>query len=73
MPHWIYPPPGFVFWQKVLAVGCLTFFPFVQALWGLCKHPWPYRVLLAVDDAFPIAFVTMLFAELMAATAGLGL
>ena len=25
-----------------------------------------------MDDAFPIAFVTMLFAELMAATAGLG-
>lgn len=72
MPGWIYPPPGFVFWHKILAVGCLTFFPFVQALWGLREHPWPYRILLAVDDALPIAFVAMLFAELMAATAGLG-
>jgi ABC-type nitrate/sulfonate/bicarbonate transport system permease component len=27
---------------------------------------------LAIDDSLPIAFVMMLFAELMAATAGLG-
>jgi ABC-type nitrate/sulfonate/bicarbonate transport system permease component len=70
---WLMLPTSFVhFWHKVIAVGLLTFFTFIQALWGLRKHPWPYRVLLAVDDASPIAFVAMLFGELMAATAGLG-
>lgn len=64
---------GFIyFWNKVIAVGCLTFFLWVQALWGLRNHSWPFCILLAVDDALPIAFVAMLFGELMAATAGLG-
>src|SRR5207237_10832254 len=61
-----------VLWHKVIAVGCLTFFPFVQALWGLRERPLLYRVLMAIDDSLPIAFVTMCFGELYAATRGLG-
>ena len=73
MLGWINPPPGFVyFWHKVIAVGLLTFFTLIQGLWGLRDKPLVYRVLLAMDDAIPIAFVAMLFGELWAATAGLG-
>ena len=61
-----------VLWHKVIAVGCLTFFPFVQGLWGLRVRPLLYRVLMAMDNSLPIAFVTMCFGELYAATAGLG-
>jgi ABC-type nitrate/sulfonate/bicarbonate transport system permease component len=61
-----------VLWHKVIAVGCLTFFPFVQGLWGLRVCPLLYRVLMAMDNSLPIAFVTMCFGELYAATAGLG-
>jgi ABC-type nitrate/sulfonate/bicarbonate transport system permease component len=72
-PNWQGSVQGFIYvWHKVIAVGCLTFFPLFQALWGLRNHPWAVRIVLAVDDALPIAFVTMLFGELMAATAGLG-
>ena len=70
---WIVSLQDFLFlWNKVIAVGCLTFFPFVQALWGLRERPLLYRVLMAIDDSLPIAFVTMCFGELYAATAGLG-
>ncbi len=70
---WIVSLQDFLFlWHKVIAVGCLTFFPFVQALWGLRERPLLYRVLMAIDDSLPIAFVTMCFGELYAATAGLG-
>ena len=65
--------PGFLyFWHKVIAVGCLTFFPLVQALWGFRWAPFFYRVLLAIDDALPIAFVATVFGEAWAATQGLG-
>jgi ABC-type nitrate/sulfonate/bicarbonate transport system permease component len=63
---------GFNLWHKGAGIGLLTFFPFIQALWGLRNHRFFYRVLLAIDDSLPIAFVMMLFTELMAATAGLG-
>lgn len=64
--------PFLDFWHKVVAVGLLSFFPFVQALWGLRDRPLLYSTLLAIDDALPIAFVMMLYGELYAATAGLG-
>ena len=65
--------PGFLyFWHKVIAVGCLSFFPLVEALWGLRDRPIIYRVLLALDNALPIAFVAMAFGEAYAATQGLG-
>ena len=65
-------PEFLYFWHKVIAVGCLTFFPLVQALWGSRKGPLFYRVLMAIDDALPIAFVGMVFGEAWAATQGLG-
>jgi len=60
------------FWHKVIAVGCLTFFTLFQALWGFRDRPIFYRILLAIDDALPIAFVAMVFGEAYAATQGLG-
>lgn len=58
--------------QKGGGIGLVIFFPFLQALWGLRDRPLGLRVLLGVDDALPYAFVVMLFAEAMAATAGVG-
>jgi sulfonate transport system permease protein len=59
-------------WHKVIAVACFTFFPLLEALWGMRKYPFFYRVLLATDAALPIAFVAMIFGEAWAATQGLG-
>jgi hypothetical protein len=37
---------GFLYvWHKVIAVGCLTFFPLFQALWGFREFPLVYRIL----------------------------
>jgi ABC-type nitrate/sulfonate/bicarbonate transport system permease component len=63
---------GLGLWHKILAVGCLTFFPYFQTWWALRNQPKLYRVLLALDDALPFAFIAMLFGEVMASTAGLG-
>jgi ABC-type nitrate/sulfonate/bicarbonate transport system permease component len=60
------------FWHKVIAVGCLTFFPLVQSLWGFRDRPILYRVLIAIHEALPIAFVAMFFGEAYGATQGLG-
>ena len=67
-----FPSSISLWWHKIVAVGLLAFFPFTQALWALRDHGFFYRLLLAIDDSLPLAFVTMLFAELMASTAGLG-
>lgn len=70
---WVFPGSVLIVrWHNVIAVGFLIFFPFVQALWGLRDRPVLCRILLAIDNALPIAFVAMLFGELWAATAGLG-
>jgi ABC-type nitrate/sulfonate/bicarbonate transport system permease component len=58
--------------HKIIAVGFLTFFPIIQALWAFRDTSVLRRWLIGVDDALPIAFVAMLFGELYAATAGLG-
>jgi ABC-type nitrate/sulfonate/bicarbonate transport system permease component len=58
--------------HRLFIVGSLAFYPLLQVLWGLREQPLRYRILLAVDDALPIAFVAMLLAEVYAATAGLG-
>lgn len=60
------------FWHKVIAVGCLTFFPLVQSLWGFRDRPIFYRVLIAIHEALPIAFVAMFFGEAYGATQGVG-
>ena len=66
MPDWL------GLWHKAFVVGFLTFFPFIQALWGLRNHPLYFSIFLAIDDALPVAFVAMMLGELWAATAGLG-
>jgi ABC-type nitrate/sulfonate/bicarbonate transport system permease component len=58
--------------QKTVAAGFLTFFPILRALRAFHDATLLQRWALAVDDALPIAFVGILFAELYAATAGLG-
>ena len=69
VPRWV---PDFLnLWHKVIAVGLLVFFPFIQVLWGLRDRAVIYRILLAIDNALPIAFVGMLFAELFASQSGL--
>ncbi|HET8669434.1 MAG TPA: hypothetical protein VFM05_02055 [Candidatus Saccharimonadales bacterium] len=60
------------FWHKIIAVGCLTFFPLVQSLWGFRDRPIWYRVLIAIHEALPIAFVAMFFGEAYGATQGVG-
>jgi ABC-type nitrate/sulfonate/bicarbonate transport system permease component len=67
---WI--PDFFGMGQKVILVGFLSFFTITQMLWGLRSHPLASRVLLAIDEALPIAFVAMLFSEMYAATKGIG-
>ena len=65
--------PGLLyFWHKVVAVGCLTFFPCFQSLWATREHPLTYRLLMTTDAALPFAFIAMAFGEAMAATKGLG-
>jgi ABC-type nitrate/sulfonate/bicarbonate transport system permease component len=68
--HWIggYTGP----WRIALGAGFLTFFPFIQAMWGLQEHRLACRVLIAVDEALPFAFVAMLFGETINAVTGLG-
>ncbi|MBI4595481.1 MAG: hypothetical protein HY730_03780 [Candidatus Tectomicrobia bacterium] len=73
--HWVgwdyRSSTSLVVWTA-LAVGFMTFYPFVLVLWGLRDHPPVRRILLAADEALPYAFLTMLFSEAMAATKGLG-
>ena len=57
---------------KIILVGFLTFFAFIQTLWALREVNLSQRMLIAIHDALPIAFVAMLFGELFGATAGLG-
>lgn len=59
-------------WFRVAIVAAVSFLPFVQSLWGLRDEPLVRRILLALDNASPYAFVGMLFAQLFASTAGLG-
>ena len=59
-------------WLRAVIVGAVSFLPFAQSLWGLRDQAVVSRILLALDNALPYAFVGMLFGELWAATAGLG-
>ncbi len=60
------------FWHKAIAISCLSFFPFVEALHGFRERSLLHRVVLAIEAALPIAFVAMVFGEAFAATQGLG-
>lgn len=57
---------------KMILVGFLTFFAFIQTLWAFREVNLSQRLLIAIHDALPIAFVAMCFSELYGATAGLG-
>lgn len=59
-------------WQTVGGVALLSFFPFLQVLWALRDQPLLCRMLLAIDDSLPFAFIAMLFGEAMSAVGGLG-
>jgi ABC-type nitrate/sulfonate/bicarbonate transport system permease component len=59
-------------WFRATVVAAVSFLPFVQSLWGLRDQPLVGRILLALDNALPYAFVGMLFGQLYASTAGLG-
>jgi hypothetical protein len=63
---------GIGHWLRATIVAAVSFLPFVQSLWGLRDQPLASRILLALDNALPYAFVGMLFGQLWASTAGLG-
>ena len=63
---------GIGLWQKILMVTCLAFFPLAQALWSYRRFPLAPRLVLAIDEALPNAFLGMVFGEAWATTAGLG-
>jgi ABC-type nitrate/sulfonate/bicarbonate transport system permease component len=72
LPAWSFQL-GLIFSKWTTAcVAFLSFFPFVQAFWGLRDQPLLLRILLAVDDALPYAFIAIVYGEAMYATAGLG-
>ena len=58
--------------QTTVGIASLSFFPMVQALWGLRDRPVLFRILLAVDEALPYAFVAMFFGEAMSSIVGWG-
>ncbi len=63
---------GIGFWQKALTIVCFVFFPLLQALCSYRTTRVVPRLLVAIDEALPYAFLGMVFAEAYAATAGLG-
>ena len=67
-------PPGWkpFAWHTTVAVAALTFFPFVHILWALGEQKLLCRLLLAVDESLPYAFVGMVFGENYNAISGLG-
>jgi ABC-type nitrate/sulfonate/bicarbonate transport system permease component len=64
---------GIGFWQKALTIVCFVFFPLLQALWSYRTTRVLPRLLIAIDEALPYAFLGMVFGEAYAATAGLGI
>lgn len=60
------------FLHVITLVGFLSFYPFIQTFWGLHDRPLFQRILLAANDALPIAFVAMIIGETFASTVGLG-
>jgi ABC-type nitrate/sulfonate/bicarbonate transport system permease component len=59
--------------QKILGIGLVTIYPFVESAWGLRNRVSGLRWLLSIDSALPYAIVMMVFSEAMAGRAGIGL
>jgi hypothetical protein len=57
---------------KLLMICGIVVFPAARALWSYTNFPLASRLLIAVDEALPYAFLGMVFGELYASTAGLG-
>jgi len=55
-----------------LVIAFISFYPFIEVLWGFRDRPLFFQILLAVDEALPFAFAGMLFGELWGTVAGLG-
>lgn len=66
--YWV----GIGFWHKALTIVCFVFFPLLEALSSYRTGAVVPRLLIAIDEALPHAFLGMVFAEAYAATAGLG-
>ncbi|MGZ8500820.1 MAG: hypothetical protein ACXW5W_20895 [Candidatus Binatia bacterium] len=62
----------FLVYSKLLLIASLVFYPLMESLWAFQSLPLFRRVLIAVSEVLPIAFIGMLFAESFAATKGLG-
>jgi ABC-type nitrate/sulfonate/bicarbonate transport system permease component len=58
-------------WQTRVVVAFFTFYPFFQSWCAFRNQGRTFRILLALDDALPFAFVGMIYGEGLAATAGL--
>ena len=58
--------------SKMILICAIVLFPLARALWSYTNLGLVGRLLLAVDEALPYAFLSMFFAEAYAATAGLG-
>ena len=59
-------------WPIRVAVALFTFYPFFQSWCAFRNQGRTFRILLALDDALPFAFVAMIYGEGLASTAGLG-
>jgi len=63
---------GHISLSSTLGVALVSFFPFVQSMWGLTGRSPLSQILISVDRALPFAFVTVLCGELFGSVAGLG-
>jgi hypothetical protein len=60
------------FWLVTATVSCFSFFPFVRVVWGLRTWSEQLKILLAVVETLPYAFVAMLVGDTINSFAGLG-
>lgn len=57
---------GVNFTRRAFVVSCFAYFPMVQVFWSYKHLSMPSRVLLAIEESLPYAFVGMLVAEIVA-------
>ena len=61
------------FWITVLVISLVVLYPMLKIFWGFRDYPWICRFFLSVRTVLPCAFVTLIFAESINATQGIGL